>query len=561
MATLTAAWKGIALKLQERSTETLSHANIRQQLADAIGDKYPDGYCYVIDVYGDENSGDVVYWCGGDSVRAPYELKNGNGVRTTLIGDPVSVVCRTIWDDDNTSMDEDAEGDHIASMEAGLYSAGKIPLCERFISKDERSKMDKGDFAGKGTSFPIKTGDDVDAAARSLSRAGAGNHSPSKIKTNIIAIAKRKGFEKFLPKAWQTDATESKRDATESTLEGEFVSLREGAVGQDGSAYLKLIAPGWGSSGYYSKEVLKRDGPEIFKNGTKAFWNHQTQTEESERPEGDLRDLAAVLTEDAKWDDKGPAGAGLYAKAKVFEQFRTAVDDLAKHIGVSIRAMGLSKEGSAEGRKGPVIEKLTRAISADFVTTPGAGGKVLQLFEAARSAQPISEKESDTMDAVEMKKLVEAAVTSAVAPFVAENKKLNERLTVALEAPTVVADYFRSVRVQDPIRERVTKRAMEAAERYIVDGKLDGVKFRAFVEAETKEEAAFVEKLSGGRIVVNMGAAPAQLTPEQLKEAQTADEKSITESFDDLGSIFLVDSGDKEKNERMRTAFREGRAA
>jgi hypothetical protein len=58
-----------------------------------------------------------------------------------------------------------------------------------------------------------------------------------------------------------------------------FVPLLEQAVRRDGTIPLKLIQPGWGSSGYYSAEVLERDGPKVFPLGTQMFWNHATQSE------------------------------------------------------------------------------------------------------------------------------------------------------------------------------------------------------------------------------------------------------------------------------------------
>jgi phage I-like protein len=77
----------------------------------------------------------------------------------------------------------------------------------RDISDEERKSMPSEDFAGKGTSFPIKTPEDVHDAACSIGRAGAGNDSPDELKKNIIRIAKRKGgaFVARLPEAWKDD--------------------------------------------------------------------------------------------------------------------------------------------------------------------------------------------------------------------------------------------------------------------------------------------------------------------------------------------------------------------
>jgi hypothetical protein len=51
----------------------------------------------------------------------------------------------------------------------------------------------------------------------------------------------------------------------------ELIPLTEGAVRKDGTALIKLIQPGWGSSGYYPAAVLERDGPTVFKTAPKCF--------------------------------------------------------------------------------------------------------------------------------------------------------------------------------------------------------------------------------------------------------------------------------------------------
>jgi hypothetical protein len=78
----------------------------------------------------------------------------------------------------------------------------------RDISQKERERLPDADFAGKGTSFPIKKPEDVAAAASSIGRAGAGNYSTDELKANIIRIAYRKGasFVAQLPEAWKKKA-------------------------------------------------------------------------------------------------------------------------------------------------------------------------------------------------------------------------------------------------------------------------------------------------------------------------------------------------------------------
>lgn len=73
----------------------------------------------------------------------------------------------------------------------------------RNISQEERDALPASDFAGKNRSFPIIIGEDVDAAARSIGRAGSDNYSPDELKARIIAIAKRKGLTASLPEDWK----------------------------------------------------------------------------------------------------------------------------------------------------------------------------------------------------------------------------------------------------------------------------------------------------------------------------------------------------------------------
>jgi len=176
--------------------------------------------------------------------------------------------------------------------------------------------------------------------------------------------------------------------AAAESLRSDPVPLTESAIADAGAVQLKVIQPGWGSSGYYSAEMLERDGPNIFTSGTHMYIDHPSATESEDRPERSVRDIAGVLTSDARWEADGPAGPGLYAEAAVFGAYRDLLDDLAPHIGVSIRASGTVTEGEADGRRGRLIDSLVSAESVDWVTKAGAGGQVVTMLESARSGQP-----------------------------------------------------------------------------------------------------------------------------------------------------------------------------
>lgn len=139
-----------------------------------------------------------------------------------------------------------------------------------------------------------------------------------------------------------------------------------------------IISEGWGSSGYYSGEVIKRDIPRIFPVGTHMYLNHQTEREAIERPERDVAHLVGKIIETPRM-----AGIDMVAVAEVYPHWVEVIEAMAKDIGLSIVAYGLSEEGSAGGKKGPLITALTEGFSVDYVTRAGAGGKIGKLVESA----------------------------------------------------------------------------------------------------------------------------------------------------------------------------------
>ena len=290
-------------------------------------------------------------------------------------------------------------------------------------------------------------------------------------------------------------------EAEEAAIAGDFIPLVERAVRADSTIPVKIIQPGWGSSGHYSADVLKRDGPKVFRKGTKMFWNHQTPADEAARPEGDLRDLAGEFVSDAVWKDDG-----LYAEAKVFAPYREAVNELAPHIGVSIRALGRAKAGEADGRKGNLIEQIVAAKSVDFVTTPGAGGKVLELFESARRAPESREVEN----VEEVKRLTEAnaALEAEKAALLQENARLVERLLLG-EARGVVAEALGKADLPDVTKARLAEAL--AKNPPAKDGKLDAEAFATRIAEAIKAEQEYIGKIVGaGRITGMGGGAPAE---------------------------------------------------
>lgn len=162
-----------------------------------------------------------------------------------------------------------------------------------------------------------------------------------------------------------------------STLISESVNLTA-APAKSGRIRIKIIDEGQGSSGFYPAATLEAAAKDkVFPKGTHMFLDHPSVTENFDRPERSLRDLAAVLDSDAVFE----SGA-LYAEAKVFPAYRELLTDpeVFEAIGVSIRASAEVEE-TKTGRN---VTKLVSSESVDFVTKAGRGGKVMEVLESAR---------------------------------------------------------------------------------------------------------------------------------------------------------------------------------
>ena len=133
-----------------------------------------------------------------------------------------------------------------------------------------------------------------------------------------------------------------------------------------------IEGPRWGSSGYYGPDALD-SAADVLAEGTKVFLDHPSATEDRDRPERSLRDLAGRIV--------GPItreNDGVYAVMKVHPHWSAVVGSLAESgdLDMSIRALAEFHPGEAEGRHGPIIDTITDFLSVDLVTEAGAGGRI-----------------------------------------------------------------------------------------------------------------------------------------------------------------------------------------
>jgi hypothetical protein len=177
--------------------------------------------------------------------------------------------------------------------------------------------------------------------------------------------------------------------AANRTAVRETASVVTGSANTQGHMRIRLIQAGWSLNGvYYSAEVLKRDGAKAWPAGkTLCYVDHATDAEDEERPAGSIKNLAAVLTTDAEWND---GTQSLEADARVFSLWREPLAEMAPYIGMSIRAWVYAEQGEADGKAGLVVNSIAEGRSVDFVTVPAAGGAILSVGESVLS-RPVGE--------------------------------------------------------------------------------------------------------------------------------------------------------------------------
>src|SRR5262245_15331597 len=92
---LTAGFAAFGLYLQEAA---MSQRDIRSRLEGALEDRYrgTGTWCYVIDIFGDDQSGDVIYYCEGMLCKSAYTCSASGA---TIADDMVEVVPLTTYEE------------------------------------------------------------------------------------------------------------------------------------------------------------------------------------------------------------------------------------------------------------------------------------------------------------------------------------------------------------------------------------------------------------------------------------------------------------------------------
>lgn len=267
---------------------------------------------------------------------------------------------------------------------------------------------------------------------------------------------------------------------------------------------IRIIAPGRGSTGMYTAPNLAESAP-LFAPGTHMFFDHQTMTEDWERPERSVRDLAGVFESGAEIMPDG----SLEADIKVYPSVNGIIRERWADIGVSINGWSVEEIGP-DG----VVPVLAGIQSVDFVTRAGAKGAVLEVLESDgrwRVKNPptpsnptnTNVQEEQAVKPEDICKAVSEALTAAMPAAIKEAAALlaadQEKKAVGAkknEAPAV-DPYEAAAKVAeaDDLPKEARARVMEA------------VKRGAGVDDAIEAERAYIKAIAPAPVVREDGAA------------------------------------------------------
>lgn len=333
----------------------------------------------------------------------------------------------------------------------------------------------------------------------------------------------------------------------------ESIEVAEAALDANGRGELCLIKPCRGSMGYYTEDALKKTAAKgVFAKGTKMFIDHATQEERIARPEGSVFKQAAVFEGAAVWKDNGKAGPGLYAPIKAYSDFVPFINERAKDIGASVRGSIIPTGKIIDGV--PEVQEFASALSVDFVTRAGAGGKLITVYESFRSGHQPEPKVKEGATDMEVKESDFKALQdqAALVPTLVTRLDRVEEANRRYQVRDMVERLVQASELPANAQKRTLKPYL--SESYpcpLKDGKLDVVVLEAAVKESIKEEVTYLQENGVLRPspVSRMGAAAdpnvkEPTEPEILQEAN----RILSETSRRLSNLPVTESKSESKS-------------
>lgn len=190
-----------------------------------------------------------------------------------------------------------------------------------------------------------------------------------------------------------------------------------------------IATPGQGSSGYYSEDVIREQGPLAMAPGAQSYINHDDKR--------DPKEMIGTFPEGAYWDESRKA---LMGELEVFPHWKEFVEAVGPHCGMSIYMHGESDDN------GNVTKLLPNPYNGcDLVARPGLAGSGFdeKLYEAAKAhTENLTKEDEMTIEelAAKVDKLQEA-LSALVDVQESKSRVADEAVAVEEAVATALESY------------------------------------------------------------------------------------------------------------------------
>lgn len=296
------------------------------------------------------------------------------------------------------------------------------------------------------------------------------------------------------------------RDAKmQDKFEHPYISLKEAKVTEEKEltvieAVLIEAGTNFNKKRHYPLATIKEAAPKFA--GLKMYLNHPTALEEQTRPERDLKDWMSTIKE-SRYEDGKAIGV-----IKVHDKWLREMlqdPDVREHIGLSINTGGRISYGLVEGQEMQIVEEIVFArkngpVSVDWVTEPGARGRVLGLMESRTKEKIMLENLTLTELKENRNDIVEIITKEAKAEALKESGSLQEKLK---EAEAKIKEFEQKEKVSaqlSEVREALKESKLpEAAKERVLDkfGKEIVEDVKESVKKAIEAETDYINQISG----------------------------------------------------------------
>jgi hypothetical protein len=158
---------------------------------------------------------------------------------------------------------------------------------------------------------------------------------------------------------------------------------------------MQLLEPGFGNADdnhYYPRDMVERDAG-VFVGAKMYETDHRPEEKSTRTMAGQVKEIIGFTESGAPLARVHIWSPGLAHKLRNMAELGD-IDQMA----TSILARGEAESGEVEGKEARIVKRISRALSVDFVTQAGAGGRVLEIMGESDMTEGKKEPQEETVE-------------------------------------------------------------------------------------------------------------------------------------------------------------------